>query len=82
MGDMERVRVTEDTPPLIRAVDLVVAVMNVDRYEASRLLEELKVDVELRPSSGGWRVKLLRQEDALKLVRLLASYGQAATPRA
>ena len=60
---------TEDT--LIRAVDLVVAVTGKDRYEASLLLEELKVDVLLRPSSGGWRVKLLRYEDALKLVTQL-----------
>ena len=66
---------TEDT--LIRAVDLVVAVTGKDRYEASLLLEELKVEVLLRPSSGGWRVKLLRYEDALKLVTQLDALASA-----
>jgi hypothetical protein len=75
----EGVRVTDDVPPKIWAVDLVMVVTGKNRNEAGLVLRRLNSDVfdtikmidQFLPGNGKWPVKLLTFEHALELVMVL-----------
>jgi T5orf172 domain len=75
----EGVRVTDDTPPLIWVVDLVMVVKGCDRRHAARdldaipdtLFEVQKLVLKVLPGNGKWPVKLLTLKDAMDLIMVL-----------
>ena len=73
------VRVTDDNPPLIWAVDLVMAVTGKNRNNAGEILRDLdeklfshdRVVTKSQPGSGNSKTRLVSFQDALELVMVL-----------
>ena len=73
------VRVTDDVPPKIWAVELVMAVTGKNRNAANEVLRDIDTDifdtakfvVKILPGNGKWPVKLVTFEHALELVMVL-----------